>query len=380
MNLFPRITVARTASLVRERSNLPVQELVTLSSTRDRSAIFAATGGRRVPEDEILNLQHEVRRIATESGYPDSSAGPKRKYAEFDAKTAAFMYESMEISAAEAARTEIWSFLGCVVFPDVVRWRFPGTEAGTTAERFGGSGGVVRNTFSRLWWRAAVLNDRSHQSPFHLIEELGEDELVQIMERPSLSGNPALAVAMGNSLLQAIADDPAGVSRMDLMRELTKRLRRFRSIVSFESLDDVQMNLSINSAASASVHALSGGSSGALETVPEIVESTTLPSAAEDITAELDEQHTSQASWELNYENVGDYLRNFGLDIRNRLEINGNLWAMGDEELSSLMTGLEKKGLVFEYRPDGGSGTGYEPAWLLRDIIGVERPNPVGQG
>ena len=374
MNLFPRITVARSASMVQERSELPVEQLVALSGTRDRSAIFAATGGRRIPEDEIREIQSGIRLIAAESGYPDTSAGPGRDYAAFDARSARFLFENMDISAAEAGRTEVWSFLGCVVLPDVVRWRFPGSGSGTTAERFAGSGGVVRNTFSRLWWRAAVLRDPAHQSPYHLISELGEDELVQIMERPALSGFPALAVAMGNSLLEAADNGVTGFSRMDLMRELTKRLRRFRSIVSFESLDDRELGGLIMSAASASVFALSGGDAGTDEQAPVISDSASQVESRNGIPGDSERRGGKEdaGSIEFNNENVGDYLRNFGFDVRDRLELGGNLWVMGDEELSSVISALENKGLEFVYRADGGSGTGYESAWLLQKLRQTE--------
>jgi len=276
----------------------------------------------------------------------------------------------MGISAAEAGRTEVWSFLGCVVLPDVVRWRFSGSDSGTTAERFAGNGGLVRNTFSRLWWRAAVLRDASHESPYHLIEDLGEDELVQIMERTALSGFPPLAVAMGNSLLKVIEGETSGITRMDLMRDLTKRLRRSRSILSFESLDEGVLTRSITDAAMASIYALSNGSYGVREYVPEIVDVT---NQNVNLNGNVDDSGTGGSdeatdSFELNNENVGDYLRNFGLDVRDRLDLGGNLWVMGDQELASVISALNAKGLDFAHRSGGGRGTGYESAWLLRKI------------
>jgi hypothetical protein len=359
--------MARAAMLVQERSTLDTSVLVNLASTSDRGAIYAATGGRRVSEDEIREIQIGVRQIASGTGYPDISVRTQAGDGEFDARTAGYLFESMEISAAEAARTEVWSFLGCAVLPDIVRWRFPGGGSGSTPERFAGNGGVVRNTLGRLWWRAAVLREAEHLSPFHLISELGEDEMVQIMERPALSGFPQLAVSISNNFLRVAAESRGQTTRSDLMREMIKRVRRLRSIISFESLLDNELNETVQAAVSASAFALTGGGAGQDERAPDAVE--TEVEEVRPTERFVAGQDTSDSSVTipvtLNRRNVGAYLASLNLDVRDRLDLGGNLWVLGDRDMEVLIAALEGKNLQFKYRPGGGRGTGYAPAWLL---------------
>ena len=62
---------------------------------------------------------------------------------------------------------------------------------------------------------------------------------------------------------------------------------------------------------------------------------------------------------------MGAYLASLNLDVRDRLDLGGNLWVLGDRDMEVLIAALEGKNLQFKYRPGGGRGTGYAPGWLL---------------
>jgi hypothetical protein len=142
----------------------------------------------------------------------------------------------MDISANEAADPRLWAFLACVVAPDIVRWRFPGGAAGTSEERFLGTARGLRNTFGRLWWRSHVLSPGPDGADDPL-GRLGEDELVQITERPNLAGSRRLASQLADSFLEANVRYPS-ISRSNLMRDSMKRIRRLAAFVDFDALDD----------------------------------------------------------------------------------------------------------------------------------------------
>ena len=128
--------------------------------------------------------------------------------------------------------------MACVLLPDIVRWRFPGGEKGQTGEeRFSWKSRGVRNTFSRVWWRACILRQPQTENPFELLYQLGEDELVQIMERPAIAGSPILARQICRSFID-ISNTATGISRSDLLRDAMKRLRRLLTMVSFDALDE----------------------------------------------------------------------------------------------------------------------------------------------
>jgi hypothetical protein len=233
---YPYLPHAVATDLATARASLPINDLAALSQTEHPSAIYAPTGWPRVGRQLLRELQKELRDAAAAAGYPEVFREPRR--GSFDAASGRILHQLMEIAPSEAAREGVWAFMSCVLLPDLVRWRFPG-EAGksTTLERFLGGVRGLRNAFGRVWWRAELLQHTANDSPYELLERLGEDELVQIMERPSLAGSRRLARQVGVSFLDAAVRNPA-TSRSDLMRESMKRLRRLLPFVSFDALDE----------------------------------------------------------------------------------------------------------------------------------------------
>ena len=65
----------------------------------------------------------------------------------------------------------------------------------------------------------------------------GEDESVQIMERPSLGGNRRTARALQAALWRAEGQGLT-MPRSELMRQLARRLRAVKSHIALDSLDD----------------------------------------------------------------------------------------------------------------------------------------------
>ena len=122
----------------------------------------------------------------------------------------------------------VWSFLTVVVVPEIGPWRFPGRSE----ERLIGR---PRNVLRRTWWRAWALGPDLDDAPDGCTP-LGEDESVQIMERPSLGGNRRTARALQAALWRA---EQSGLpaARSEVMRELARRLRAAKSHISLDALD-----------------------------------------------------------------------------------------------------------------------------------------------
>jgi len=234
MRLYPRIPRSIARSLAADYAALDVEDLKTLSAVAHRAATFAPTGGQRAEETLLRDIQHELRIVAEVSGYPSGSEEVSRR--RFDARSAQLLHEMMEVAPAEASHESVWAFFGCVLLPDVVRWRFGFQQGPTVEERFVGGFRGLRNTFGRVWWRACILRDPASARPYELLSVLGEDELVQITERPNLAGSPVLARQVCRSFLSTVQQYP-GVTRSELLRDAMKRLRRLLPLVSFEALD-----------------------------------------------------------------------------------------------------------------------------------------------
>jgi hypothetical protein len=236
MKLFPRLNLEAARALAEAVSVLSVEQAAAGSGIDHPTAIFAPTGGVRVQPQKLEALQSQLRSLAKGYGYPD----PLRRsdQGEWDAKAAIVLHASMGIRPSEATRAGVWAFLGCVLLPDLVRWRFSGDRTGL--DRFLGKQRGIRNTFGRLWWRAELLGagegEEGRRRARRYMDILGEDQLVQITERPEMSADRRVARAIAESYvtLRERADGKGEA----LMREAVKRIRRRLAFVAWEVLPE----------------------------------------------------------------------------------------------------------------------------------------------
>ena len=197
------------------------------------AARFGATGGRKVDPAELNQLREELLRLAESNGFP--GARDRTALARFDAETGAMLVEQPILASGEALRDDVWAFIGVSLAPDIVNWRF-----GKSRERYLGG---IRNTFQRLWMRARSL-DRGANYPdrWRLLEELTEDALVQISERPSLGGEPMLATAIAETWVRAARHH--GKTAMEpIMRRAALRLRIWNETRSLVDLPSNQLEV-----------------------------------------------------------------------------------------------------------------------------------------
>jgi hypothetical protein len=235
MKVYPRLPRVIAEDLATERGKLTIAELQKLAATEYPDATFDPTGGMRVLGTELEKLRKAVVALAVRDGFPAAVTDGKKQH--FDAECAVLLHQTMEISASEASSVSVWTFLACVLLPDVVRWRFPGTSGGgTTEERFLGGSRGLRNAFGRLWWRAELLREQG-KDEFEHLRALGEDELVQVTERPVIAGNRKVNVVICRAFREAIKGGKQ-VARSELLRDAMKRVRRIHPVVCMDALED----------------------------------------------------------------------------------------------------------------------------------------------
>jgi len=227
--LYPRLDSSTARRILAARAGVRLRDLEGLAALEHADAAPSATGGRPASVDKLREVQAAIRAVAERAGYPSPLAGRTQ---DFDRPCGSVLYRTMGIVPADAAEESVWSFLTIIVVPEIGPWRFPRQPE----ERILGR---PRNVLRRLWWRAWALGpdlEESHDG----CEPLGEDESVQIMERPSLGGNRRSAQALQDALWRA---DRAGlaVPRSEVMRQLTRRLRAARSHISLDALEDSQL-------------------------------------------------------------------------------------------------------------------------------------------
>ncbi len=250
--IYPRLPHSDALMLSQHRSRLSIEAARKVADTTHTRVTYAATGGMRIQESNLAKLAEQIRALAHESGYPaPRSVGARDR---FDGRLGKLLHEHSGLSPSEACRDGVWSFLACVLVPDVVRWRFPGEE--TTAKNFLGKDRGIDNALGRCWWAAELLlEEQSPDDPYELLLELGVDESVGFSRRSRAVVNRRVAVGLARMVVTVHA---AGLpfTRLDLMRDVMKRFLRLASFVSFESLTELEFEHCVRDLVTASASAV----------------------------------------------------------------------------------------------------------------------------
>lgn len=220
----------------------PLTSINELLPDLNAPTTWPAVAEPRIDPASLTALRGQLLELAVSHGFPAHT----RPTAEFDAAAAAILHEQLPLTAHEAAQDDGWAWLTCCWLLDIAVWRF-----GPRADRRRYLGDVNRNTFRRLWWRKEVLGRTTD------LTRLGEDELVAIMERPTIAAHPRFAQAIVDEFLTGLERHP-GVARMHLMRETTKRLLRRTPFVDHACLDATDLTFEVRAAVDASAAAILG--------------------------------------------------------------------------------------------------------------------------
>lgn len=241
--LFPQLPMPRAVELAGIYARATPEELRAKASNHHAEQVFSATGGQQMSRSELDDVASEIRRVC-DAAQP-STVDPILTRA---------LRPRMRITRFEAALDGVWSFLGCVLLPDIVRWRFAG--AATPADRFVGTGRGVRNVLGRAWWRGELLEDPTPpqgRDVYWLLDELGEDELTGIVERQRAISSRRVAVALARAL---VGTDCRGLPRNEVARDAFKVYLRLGYFVEFDGLANDELEVACQSLYRRSVKAL----------------------------------------------------------------------------------------------------------------------------
>jgi hypothetical protein len=242
--VYPRLSDGAARGLLEEYTQLDPTELRKRAQSSHPDAAPVAVGGTSVPESTIEEVAVGLRELVDRLGFPESLS--RARVGDFDRPATALLHKGMAIVPADAASDEVWNFLTMVVLPDVGVWRFPDRAENRMLGR-------SRNVLRRLWWRGEVVGadviDRRNG--------LGEDELVNIMERPTLAADRRLARRMAEAILEASGE---AVSRSELMRDFAKRMLRAQGAFCLDVLPEDELDKIVRREAQQAVAAMTGRS------------------------------------------------------------------------------------------------------------------------
>jgi hypothetical protein len=194
---------------------------------------FAATGGRRVSDGELLAIRDRVVAIATGAGFPDRTGAARTR---FDKEVARALVEEDIVSGPEALRDDVWAFMATVLLADVVHWRWDETLA-----RFQGG---VRNAIQRLWLRGVSFRRDAEEGRWELVEAINEDASMSLLERPGLSASRPVTRAIGEVWLSLSGNKPA-LPMEEITRLVSISLRITNQIMPLHSLDAAALEAEI---------------------------------------------------------------------------------------------------------------------------------------
>ena len=225
--LYPRLPRPAAQELLQRTQEASPAVRRSMAALSHPQAAPVPTGGTPVPTGHLERLAASVR---GEFGSELEDPFPSGSEAEVDARIGQVLHAQMDIVVSDAASEGVWSFLALVLLPDVATWRFPDCHPSRLI-------GHKRNVFRRPWWRRHVLGDLVSPQPPGGSRLLGEDELVGIFERSSMSRSHSLARALARHILGLQIPD-----RSHFARELQKRIGRRLAYTTVEALDEDQLS------------------------------------------------------------------------------------------------------------------------------------------
>jgi hypothetical protein len=241
--LYPRLLGDAARELHQEYQRASISDLRGRHALRHRSAVFAATGGRRITPDELQRLRDDVVAAAERAGFPEE--GRRQDRVTFDIEIAQLLHERCGLVAGEAAVRPIWAFLALVLLPDVSYWRYPRPPG----DRVLGTD-ITRHVWGRLWWRAHLLARPQELERYRLLDTFGEAAFDQVFaRRRSIGGSRALVRTLAEVWPSV---ERGGVPEREVLIDVLKRLSRWGAVVDFEALDEEEIHRQVQDASNES--------------------------------------------------------------------------------------------------------------------------------
>ena len=163
----------------------------------------------------------------------------KRNSAEgnrFEAEAASIIHRLVPQYVEALADPDYWSWLAVLHFSELIEWRYGNQEGGTSVLNYGVSA-RGENLIYRLWLRADLAFDETAKDPYHLVAAGQVDFWRSHMFRQGYSNARDFARAL-LKFQYPYSDPTAPKLKINEIRELVKRLRRLRSNLFLELLDE----------------------------------------------------------------------------------------------------------------------------------------------
>ncbi len=228
---YPRLTLAQAVqdwATIRELSLAQIHAIC--DDTTVIGSEFYPFADIRSDNSELLNLRQKVVYSAQKYGYPSNVSSHMKVL--FDRELLLIFQNEIAMSPAEASNMDVWHFFNIRLLADITLWRFGSFDIDMNRWSINEERLYIfnRNMFGRIWWRAHILGPT-------LASRLSEDEIVQILERPSLYAYPVFAQAVGIRYLNS----PSNTRVTRILRDASKRFTRRTAVLSVFIMQESQI-------------------------------------------------------------------------------------------------------------------------------------------
>lgn len=195
------------------------------------------SGGYEIPFEDLQAFARQIELLAREQGYP--------RYPDivcqqaFDRSVCRLLdrTEFLKKAGGDTRRAATWAGLTCLAVPHLAIWRHSAEGKGISRDRLHGG---PRNFLRRLWLRnaALLLEPCDNENPWVLVDELSEDAVVQIVERPSLASDKRVSCFIG---MEWRKHRRKSMNMEPIMRLVTRRIRATSQTQMLTILDDQKL-------------------------------------------------------------------------------------------------------------------------------------------
>lgn len=219
--VYPRLDAGAALELQTAlAAGSPPADETLVSTTHHPRAVPAASGGTPVTADRLQGVRTAVHQALQQEDV--------RTDADFDRVVGRTLFEEMDIVPGDAARQDVWNYIGLVFLPQTASRRFSFDQTARWV------GNRRRHVLRRLWFRRKALGDLLDSTA----RPLDEDEQVQLTERQMFASDARLARMTAGLVLSY----PGRARGRRFTREFVKSVQAASGTTILGILSDEELN------------------------------------------------------------------------------------------------------------------------------------------
>lgn len=217
-------------------------------TTKDASSYLASKrAGNPLDLDRLLKIRGDGKDLikllsatwsrtsaALKAKYPSDGMKSPKSANQFEGDAARAIHKRVKVSAEVLADADFWLWLAVAHFSDIVEWRYGNLVDGTGLRS--GIGARSENLIYRLWLRADLVFDDAAVDSYHLCQSASDFYRSHLFRQGYANVRNFSRALLRFQYPKKDTTEPN--LPVNQIRELVKRLRRLRTNLFLEVLDE----------------------------------------------------------------------------------------------------------------------------------------------